>query len=76
MEKSRLSARIDWNRMLGFEQIADARDSIRETASRMPGPKVGQKVGEKVGVKLGGKVGSKVGNKLGVKLGTKTGIKS
>lgn len=54
-EHSRISDRLDWNRMLGFEQIPEARTSIRdETATRL---------GAKVGNKLGGKIGSKRGVK-------------
>jgi hypothetical protein len=67
MDKSRPSTKLDWNRMLGFEQIAGDRESIRDQSSRMLSPKVGQKVGDKVGLKLGGKVGIKLGAKTGLK---------
>jgi hypothetical protein len=56
----KISAKLDWNRMLGFEQVAEDRAALRDG---------------RVGAKVGGKVGVKVGVKLGVKLGTKTGIK-
>lgn len=74
MDRSRLSTKLDWNRMLGFEQIAEERDSIREAAARMLSPKVGRKVGDKVGVKLGGKIGEKPGLKIGAKVGSKPGL--
>ena len=53
MAKTNISAKLDWNRMLGFEQITEARES------KGLGAKVGQKVGQKVGVKLGTKRGLK-----------------
>jgi hypothetical protein len=37
MDKSRPSTKLDWNRMLGFEQIAEDRDSIRDEASKSAG---------------------------------------
>ena len=46
---SRISARLDWNRMLGFEQITDARQAIREETATRFSAKVGNKVGQKVG---------------------------
>jgi hypothetical protein len=49
-----ISAKLDWKRMLGFEQIADSRAALR-TSGRLDA-----KVGVKVGVKVGGKVGQKV----------------
>jgi hypothetical protein len=58
MEKGRLAAKLDWNRMLGFEQIADARQAMRDESAF--GPKVGLKAGVKVGIKLGVKQGLKV----------------
>jgi hypothetical protein len=70
MDKSRVSTKLDWNRMLGFEQITEERDSIRDEAARALGPKVGRKVGEKTGLKLGAKLGGKVGNKEGIKTRT------
>jgi hypothetical protein len=65
MEKRKLASKLDWGRMLGFEQIIE----VRESASL--GPKVGTKTGQKVGNKVGGKVGHKVGLKLGAKQGVK-----
>lgn len=61
---SRVLARLDWNKMLGFEQITEARESIRNEAVASRGAKVGTKVG------------NKVGNKVGAKIGVKTGLKS
>ena len=61
MDKSRVSAKLDWNRMLGFEQITEERDSIRDESARALGPKVGHKVGEKTGLKVGIKLGQKIG---------------
>jgi hypothetical protein len=66
MTKSGISAKIDWNRMLGFEQISEARESVRDDSARLAA-KVGNKVGEKVGLKLGQKVGTKLGVKAGFK---------
>jgi hypothetical protein len=68
MDKSRVSAKLDWNRMLGFEQITEERDSIRDESARALGPKVGHKVGEKTGLKVGIKLGQKIGAKEGVKV--------
>jgi hypothetical protein len=53
-------SKLDWNRMLGFEQIADTRQSA-ETNQLAP------KVGTKTGLKLGTKVGNKIGAKQGFK---------
>jgi len=50
-----LSSQLDWNKLLGFEQIAGDRDAIRREISG----RLGAKVGEKVGVKLGAKAGIK-----------------
>lgn len=49
----KLSSKLDWTRMLGFEQIADTRNVVQE------GAKLDAKVGLKVGVKLGTKEGVK-----------------
>jgi hypothetical protein len=49
----KLSSKLDWTRMLGFEQIAETRDAVQE------GAKLDAKVGLKVGVKLGVKAGIK-----------------
>lgn len=60
--------KLDWNRMLGFEQITD----VRESNPDVLGPKVGAKTGQKVG----GKVGNKLGTKQGLKIGAKQGLKA
>ena len=60
----RLADRLDWNRMLGFEQVSDARGALRASAESRLGPKVGPKpglkpLGESIGLKIGAKVGLK-----------------
>ena len=70
MVKGNMSAKLDWNQMLGFEQIPEVRDVIRAESSTL-GAKVGQKTGTKAGLKAGVKIGQKVGNKVGVKRGIK-----
>lgn len=49
-----ISAKLDWNRMLGFEQIAGDRAALRNSG------KLDAKVGVKVGVKVGAKTGVRV----------------
>lgn len=71
MDKSRVSEKLDWSRMLGFEQITEVRESFRHEAPGGLGAKVGTKTGSKVGEKVGVKLGQKVGVKLGVKRGLK-----
>ena len=71
MNRNHPSTKLDWNLMLGFEQIAEERDSIRQEVSRMLSPKVGRKVGDKVGVKLGGKIGEKSGTKISASWGSR-----
>lgn len=66
---NKAGSKLDWNRMLGFEQIVDVRQS---TASKQLTPKVGTKTG----VKLGAKVGNKIGLKQGLKIGAKQGLKA
>lgn len=44
------SAKLDWTRLLGFDQVIDRRDLVRD--ARLTG-KVGEKVGEKIGDKGG-----------------------
>jgi hypothetical protein len=44
--------KLDWTRLLGFEQIVDVRQSVAEN-------RIGGKVGQKVGGKIGGKIGGK-----------------
>ncbi len=56
---TKAGSKLDWNRMLGFEQIADTRQS----ESNQLAPKVGTKTGLKVGAKVGNKVGAKQGFK-------------
>lgn len=48
--------KLDWTRLLGFDQVANDRMVLRE--SRL-GSKIGAKRGVKLGVKLGIKLGSK-----------------
>ena len=40
--------KLDWSRLLGFEQIVDVRHSVKDN-------RLGVKVGQKVGQKVGGK---------------------
>ena len=58
------ASKLDWNRMLGFEQITD----VRKLAGTDP-------LGPKIGSKIGGKVGNKIGQKVGLKIGAKQGVK-
>jgi hypothetical protein len=51
-----ISTKLDWNRLLGFEQVAADREAIR-----------GSRLGSKVGTKVGGKIGVKIGVKVGLK---------
>lgn len=51
-----ISAKVDWNRLLGFDQVASDREVLRDG-------KLGSKVGGKIGVKIGVKVGVKIGLK-------------
>ncbi|HVF83822.1 MAG TPA: hypothetical protein VM913_06600 [Sphingomicrobium sp.] len=60
MNRENVSAKLDWNRLLGFDQIVEHRPSIRNETTG----------------KLEAKVGAKVGNKLGVKIGAKLGLKA
>ena len=71
MDKSRVSEKLDWKRMLGFEQITEVRELLRHETPGGLGAKVGTKTGSKVGEKVGVKLGQKVGVKLGVKRGLK-----
>jgi hypothetical protein len=66
-EDNRISERLDWDRMLGFEQMTDARTAIREESSARLTAKVGTKAGAKIGEKVGQKIGQKIGAKVGVK---------
>jgi hypothetical protein len=58
-----LSSKLDWTRMLGFDQISDMRGKLNTDVTR-------------VGSKVGGKIGTKLGIKVGVKIGIKTGLKA
>lgn len=60
MTKTKAGSKLDWNRMLGFEQITDVRDCGKEPLA----PKVGVKTGVKVGTKVGTKIGVKQGLKI------------
>ncbi|MGE5721943.1 MAG: hypothetical protein ACM3YM_05725 [Sphingomonadales bacterium] len=51
-----VSVKLDWARLLGFEQVMERREAMR--MERIAG-KVGQKVGQKTGVKIGQKEGVK-----------------
>ena len=55
---TKLASKLDWTRMLGFEQIAGDRSMVS---------KIGAKVGSKTDIKLGLKVGAKIGVKIGSK---------
>jgi hypothetical protein len=55
---NRIASKLDWTRMLGFEQIADSRIAAQDRNAKLD-PKVGIKVGLKVGVKIGTKTGLK-----------------
>lgn len=49
----KISAALDWSRMLGFEQVVSDRAALRRSS--------------KLDAKVGGKVGVKIGSKPGVK---------
>ena len=63
----RLADRLDWNRMLGFEQVADDRGALRASAETRLGPKIGPKPGLKPIAEIGLKIGAKIGAKIGLK---------
>lgn len=71
MGNKKLADRLDWNEMLGFEQVVDSRGSIRSDA----GQRLGAKVGEKPGIKPTLKIGTKTGQKPLIRIGSMTGIK-
>jgi hypothetical protein len=78
MSDKKLADRLDWNAMLGFEQVVDNRESLRSEGSERLGAKVGGKPGIKptgIGSKTGLKTGAKVGLKSVGIVGTKTGFK-
>ena len=66
----RLADRLDWNQLMGFEQVSDMRGALRASASK----RLGAKVGEKPGVKPIDPT-AKIGTKIGAKIGAKTGLK-
>lgn len=55
-DRENMMKKLDWTRLLGFDQVANDRTVLRE--SRL-GSKIGAKPGVKLGVKLGVKVGAK-----------------
>jgi hypothetical protein len=66
---------LDWNRLLGFEQIADRRAAVTaSTADSRIGNKVGDKRGLGVG-RIGNKVGGKGGGVFVGRIGSKVGGK-
>lgn len=67
MSDKSIAAKLDWNRMLGFDQVTDVRKAFGKAGAA--------RVGDKRGIKTGLKTGSKVGAKLGSKIGAKPGIK-
>ena len=82
MSGKKLADRLDWNAMLGFEQVVDSRESLRSNGSDRLGAKVGEKPGTKPISGIGNKTGSKpimIGSKTGIKpierIGAKTGFK-
>ena len=48
----KIASKLDWTRMLGFEQIADNRAAAQDRNSRIDA-KVGGKIGSKPGLKGG-----------------------
>lgn len=71
----RLADRLDWNQLLGFEQVAEDRGVVRAAGSHRLGSKVGGKPGVKSmtkGDRIGGKIGLKIGGKIGLKIGVKS----
>ena len=46
----KVSSKLDWNRMLGFEQIVDGRVAMQDRNAKLDA-KVGVKLGAKAGVK-------------------------
>jgi hypothetical protein len=59
MGKRKLADSLDWNAMLGFEQVVDSRQSLRSGTSARLGAKVGDKPGVKPTIKIGVKTGTK-----------------
>lgn len=59
MSNKKLADRLDWNAMLGFEQVVDNRETLRATGSQRLGAKVGEKPGIKPTIRIGTKTGQK-----------------
>ena len=64
MTDKKLADRLDWNEMLGFEQVLDSRDSLRADAVR-----IGAKTGDKPVATISSKTGSKPVDVIGTKTG-------
>ena len=45
---NKIASKLDWNRMLGFEQVAANRLAVQEESAKL-GAKVGAKIGDKGG---------------------------
>ncbi len=78
MSGKKLADRLDWNAMLGFEQVVDSRESLGVTNQDRLGAKTGGKPTNAIGAKTGGKpvmIGTKTGGKPVDLIGTKTGTK-
>jgi hypothetical protein len=82
MSGKKLADRLDWNAMLGFEQVVGSRESLRSDGSDRLGAKVGGKPGMKpvngISAKTGAKpimIGTKTGSKPTPFIGTMTGMK-
>ena len=78
MSGKKLADRLDWNAMLGFEQVVDSRESLGSDGGERLGAKVGGKPLVKPSTGIGSKTGAKIGAKPGIKpstIGTKTGLK-
>ena len=72
----RLADRLDWNQMLGFEQVADHRGALRASSDTRLGPKVGPKPGLKPIGETATRIGAKIGAKVGFKPGPMAGSDS
>jgi hypothetical protein len=67
-----VKVRLDWTRLLGFDQA----DQPRETATAKTEESLQIKAGPKFGSKPGIKVGQKTGVKFGIKPGIKVGLRN
>lgn len=70
MADKKLAGRLDWNEMLGFEQVVANRGAVRTSGHR-----IGAKVGGKPGIKPVTAAIQPIGLKVGAKLGLKVGFK-